>query len=244
MAPSEAFWKIHEGLPRQAPGSDDTTRRLLRLAGSPTGSAIDIGCDQGHATLLLAQSGMTVAAIDTHEPFLEELRSNADGVGMSSNITTRNISMDKLDYPNESFDVIWSEGSAYILGWQKAISEWKRPLKPGGALVVTELCWLTDSPSDEARQFWAEGYPTMLTVHDATEIAVRCGYSVAATYTLPASDWFTYYDPERRKLAQLSEIEDQAMKQAIASVHREIEMYEQHGEEYSYVGFILKKPTN
>lgn len=242
MTLSEAFWKIHTGLPRQAPGSDNTTLRLLELAGNPTGRALDIGCGQGRASLLLAKEGMTVVATDTYQPFLEELGLTVKTEGLSEKITTRNISMDALDYPAESFDLLWSEGSAYILGWEKAISSWKPLLKPKGVLVATECCWLIDTPSEEAKQFWAEGYPTMLSAKAAADVAVRHGYSVVATYTLTASDWFDeYYNPLKSNHVLLAIGADTSMKQAISSGRKEIELYEKHGDEYGYVGFVLKK---
>lgn len=242
MTLNEAFWKIHTGLPRQAPGSNETTLHLLELAGNPKGRGLEIGCGQGRASLLLAGSGITLVATDTHQPFLDELVQAAHAAGLSEKIITQNISMDALDYPNESFDVLWAEGSAYILGWERAIQQWKRLLKPAGVLVATECCWLTNTPSLEAKQFWVKGYPTMLPVEVATEVAARHGYNVIARYTLPASDWFDeYYSPMKNRHTFLSAGADDSLEQAIALGQAEIELYEKHGDEYGYVGFVLKK---
>ena len=71
MTVTESFWRIHNRLPRQAPGSDETSLRLLNVAGNPAGKALDIGCGPGRASLLLAESGLEVVAIDTHQPFLD-----------------------------------------------------------------------------------------------------------------------------------------------------------------------------
>ncbi|NCU38672.1 methyltransferase domain-containing protein [Candidatus Saccharibacteria bacterium] len=64
---------MHSGLNRQTPGSDATTLHLLHLAGNPKGRGLDIGCGQGRASLLLAKSGIQLTAIDTHQPYLDEL---------------------------------------------------------------------------------------------------------------------------------------------------------------------------
>lgn len=242
MTLDDAFWKIHTALPRQAPGSDETTLHLLKLAGNPKGCGLEIGCGQGRASLLLACSGITLVATDTHQPFLDELEQAACAAGLSEKIATQNISMQALDYPDERFDVLWAEGSAYIVGWERAIGSWKRLLKPGGVLVATECCWLTNTPSPEAKQFWANGYPAMLPVEDVANVAVRQGYSVIATYTLPVSDWFDeYYIPMKGRHAFLSAGADDSLKQVIALGRGEIELYEKHGNEYGYVGFVLKK---
>lgn len=149
--------------------------------------------------------------------------------------------MDKLDYPDESFGVVWSEGAAYVIGWEQALMSWKRLVKPGGVLVDTECCWLSESPSDVAVEFWGKNYPRMLTSRAAADVATANGFEVIATYTLPAGDWFDeYYNPIKKRHAMLSEGADEDMKQAIASGRREIELYEKHGDEYGYVGFVLK----
>lgn len=72
MTAAEIFWVAHTGLPREAPGSDATTRLLLRLAGPlpPQPRVIDIGAGTGPASLVLAAEGAKVTAIDTHPPFL------------------------------------------------------------------------------------------------------------------------------------------------------------------------------
>jgi hypothetical protein len=49
-------------------------------------------------------------------------------------------------------DVAWSEGAAYM-GFGEAFTSWSR-LLPGGGMVVTEYCCLTDHPSPDAARFW------------------------------------------------------------------------------------------
>ncbi len=242
MKLNEAFWKILDDLPRQAPGSDATTRFLLGMTGKTSGNCLEIGCGQGRASMLLARTGFDITATDIHQPYLDELEAAAKAAGLKDKISTRNISMDRMDYPDESFEMIWSEGAAYVIGWGRAIGLWKRLLKPGGLLVATECCWLTETPSDEAKQFWAEGYPTMLSVEAAVDTALRQGYTLIDRYILPESDWFDeYYTPMKQKHAMLSIDAGEDMQRAIASGRLEIELYENHGDEYGYVGFIVRK---
>ena len=73
MDATETFWHLHRGLPRQAPGSDATTRRLLSLADPlpAAGEALDLGCGPGRASLVLArETGLHVTAVDTSAEFL------------------------------------------------------------------------------------------------------------------------------------------------------------------------------
>lgn len=241
MSPDDPFWKIHNGLPRQAPGSDATTLHLLDLAGNPKGKGLDIGCGPGRASLLLASAGIELTAIDTHQPFLDELESSARSQGLTDALTIRNIAMEELEYPDDSIDLIWSEGAAYLMGLENAMRTWRPFIKLNGLLVVTECCWLTDTPSPEAREFWDESYPDMPTLAAIAEMATRSGYQVVDAYILPKSDWDEYYLPMKARVASLDSVTDEDMQTTLAKVKREISTYENHLVEYGYAGFVLKK---
>lgn len=157
---TEAFFSLHHNLPRQSPGSDATTRRLLELTGPlpRRPRVLDLGCGPGRAALLLAaEAGAEVTAVDLHRPFLDELREAAGARGLGDRIRTVRADMAELsgpDFPDGSFDLVWAEGSAYNIGFDTALRDWKRLLAPGGSLVVTECVWTTDAPTAEARAFW------------------------------------------------------------------------------------------
>ncbi|MDX3105067.1 class I SAM-dependent methyltransferase, partial [Nonomuraea angiospora] len=141
-----AFYDLHRDLPRQGPGSDATTRRLLALAGPlpDRPRTLDLGCGPGRAALLLAAvAGAQVTAVDTHQPYLDQLRHSAVQRRLEHAITPVNVSMAELPYPDHSFDLIWAEGSVYHLGFDHALRTWRRLLAPGGVLVVTECEWTT-----------------------------------------------------------------------------------------------------
>lgn len=75
----DAFWTLHHGLLRQAPGSDASTRLLLDLARPwpDHPRAVDLGAGPGRSSLVLAAAGAHVTAVDTHGPFLAGLRTAA-----------------------------------------------------------------------------------------------------------------------------------------------------------------------
>lgn len=149
--------------------------------------------------------------------------------------------MDAIGYVPNTFDLIWSEGAAYIIGLERALAEWKQYLKPGGKLVLTEICWLVDKPSPVPKKFWGESYPAMSTAHQARRIMLENGYKIIDEYLLPSSDWFDeYYNPLKIKHKQLSVNANETMKQAITLSRQEVELYERYGSEYGYVGFVLQ----
>ncbi|NEA02118.1 class I SAM-dependent methyltransferase, partial [Streptomyces sp. SID10116] len=192
---SRAFFALHHGLPRQGPGSDDTTRRLLSFVGAlpERPRVLDLGCGPGRSALLLAaEAGAEVTAVDLHEPFLDELRAAADARGLGGSITPVNADMGELPYADGSFDVVWAESSAYSIGFDTALRSWRRLLAPGGALVLTECEWTAAEPSAAARAFWERHY-RLRTGEENVRAATRAGYAVLGAHPQPESDWDEYY---------------------------------------------------
>ncbi len=238
---TSAFWKIHEGLPRQNPGSDPATRSMLRLAGGAKNftNALDIGCGPGRASLVLAEQGIHVTAVDNSKAMLAELAKAAKEL---TTIEVKQADIRTLPFANESFDLIWSEGSIYVLGWEKGLRTWSQYLKPGGMMVITECAWLTATPSDEAKDFWQRAYPAMLNVPTARAIAEKSGLEVVHTYIISDNDWYEeYYNPLMQRHDDLRNETDPAIRQAIAVGRAEIDIRDRHPKEYGYVGFIMKK---
>src|SRR5277367_1516248 len=180
-----------EGLPRQAPGSAGTTLRALGLVRSlPTRPRIlDVGCGPGAQTIELARAtGGSIAAVDIRQRFLDELTERAAAAGVLPQITTVNASMLEMDFVYESFDLIWSEGAIYIAGFAHGLAVWRRFLKPGGWIAVTELTWLEPEPPDEAVEFWARNYPAMGTIERNCQVITEAGYTDADGFVLPEKD--------------------------------------------------------
>ncbi|MFI0986472.1 GNAT family N-acetyltransferase [Streptomyces exfoliatus] len=237
----DSFFALHHGLPRQGPGSDTTTRRLLALAGKlpERPRVLDLGCGPGRSALLLAaEAGAEVTAVDTHEPFLAELRRSAADRGLDGSIHTLRADMGALPFPDGSFDLVWAESSVFVLGFDRALAEWRRLLAPGGTLVLTECVWTTEEPGPVARAFWEEHY-TLRTVAGNAAAAVAAGYHVLGTVPQPESDWDEYYGP----LAAHADAADTTlpgMAEAVAGARTEIALRREHGSDYGYAGFALR----
>ncbi|MEJ8638660.1 bifunctional class I SAM-dependent methyltransferase/N-acetyltransferase [Streptomyces sp. MS2.AVA.5] len=240
----DAFFALHHGLPRQGPGSDDTTRRLLALASlaGPLPAAprvLDLGCGPGRAALLLAaEAGATVTAVDLHQPFLDELRQSAEARGLGGAIRTVAADMADLPFPDGSFDLVWAESSAYSIGFDTALRRWRRLLAPGGALVVTECEWTTGTPSADARAFWDQHYP-LRTSGENIAAAVEAGYHVLGVHRQPESDWEEYYGPLGAR-ADAADPSAPGMAEALAATREEIAVRRDLGTEYGYTGYALR----
>ena len=111
---------IFEGLPRQGPGSDESTALACSFIPPDRrkGTILDIGCGSGMQTLTLARMcpDCLVTATDIHQPFLDELDIRAQNAGLDGRIVTRRASMDTLPFDEGTFDIIWAEGSVFVIG--------------------------------------------------------------------------------------------------------------------------------
>ena len=242
---NDVFFEIHSDLPREAPGSDACTARALAMIPDlPDAPAtLDIGCGPGAQTLVLArQTGGHVTAIDTHQPYLHELARRAERAGLSHRINPPNASMSALDFAAGQFDLIWSEGAIYIMGFQEGLEAWRRFLKPGGALAVTEVSWLADDPPDEPWRFWQAGYPAMKTVDENIALVEAAGYRSIGHFALPESAWWDdYYTPIEHRLATLRrQYRDDAEALAVLDEEaQEIDLYRRFSAFYGYVFYIM-----
>ena len=168
---------LHKGGYRQGPGSDRNTELAVDLAGIDRDAplqVVDIGCGTGAATLVLARLlNAEVTAVDFLEDFLDVLESRADVAGVSDRITAICASMEAMPFESGQFDVIWSEGAIYNLGFERGASEWSRFLKPGGVLVASEITWTTDRRPVELQSHWDAAYPEIDTA--SSKLAVLQG---------------------------------------------------------------------
>lgn len=248
----DLFLELHRGLPRQAPGSAASTCRALKIAGAfpACPKILDLGCGPGAQSLDLArETGGVVTCVDNLGPFLGELAVRAAGAGLAEQIAPVLGDMAALpeSVPPGTYDLVWSEGAIYNMGFDAGIKAWQRYLIPGGALAVSELCWLVDEESvpQPARAFWKAHYPAMRTV-DANRNAMQAaGCEVLGNFTLPPEEWWdSYYAPLLEKLAafEAKYAGDEAALAVASMERREIELYREHGDAYGYVFFVGRIP--
>nr|MBN2277238.1 class I SAM-dependent methyltransferase [candidate division Zixibacteria bacterium] len=205
----------------------------------------DIGCGTGISTILLAKElDAKITAVDFLQEFLDELQIRAENNGVAEQITTLNCSMDALPFSDEEFDVIWSEGAIYNMGFEAGVAAWRRFLKPGGKLVVSEITWLSASRPSELQSHWDEEYPEIDVASAKIGILERHGYIPEAYFFLPPHCWFeNYYRPMQDRLDAFLKRHGQSeqAKAIVEAEHHEIALYEKYGEYYSYGVYIAKK---
>lgn len=245
-----ALFMLFSELPREGVGSDDVTRKAISLLPSLPSSPniLDIGCGSGKQTLVLAQELQTpITAIDISETFLQRLEHSAASLGLSELIKTRCADMASLSDTPDSVDLIWAEGSIFVVGFANGLKLWYPLLSQRGLLVVSECSWLIDNPPSEASVFWQQAYPEMATVNKNIETANKIGFQVFNQFTLPDSAWWDeYYNPLRARITKLRSlaVDNQDLAQVIKQSEREMEIFANYGDSYGYVFYLMQKINN
>jgi hypothetical protein len=189
--------------------------------------------------------------VDNHQPFLEQLQKRAKAAALSAQITTANESMFALPFPEHSFDLLWSEGAIYIIGFEQGLRTW-RPLlhspnpvlgKHGGYLAVTEISWLKPNPPGEVYAYWMANYPGMRSIDENLKTVQTAGYREIGHFTLPPSSWWTdYYYPIEARLPMLRE-KYCGHTEAIAvldETQKEIDIYRKYCDWYGYIFYVMQ----
>ena len=147
---------LHKDGARQGPGGDHETSLAVALSGLRGKADLriaDIGCGTGASTLVLARElDAHITAVDFLPEFLDRLEDAAGRSGFADRITTLAASMESLPFAPAAYDAIWSEGAIYNMGFAKGLQVWKKFLKPGGYLAVSEAAQPPSATLGDRRQ--------------------------------------------------------------------------------------------
>jgi len=247
MEGMEYFYELFEALPRCGPGENESTRRAFNIIPklSKQPFVLDIGCGPGVQTLDLAKiSNGKIIALDNHQTFLDKLMKTARYEGLAEIIIPKNISMLDMDFDENTFDIIWSEGALYFMGFQNGLRRCHQLLKNDGYLAVTEVVYLVPNPPAPVTQFFENEYPDIKDVKSKIELIQNEGFHLISNFTLPESAWLdSYYLPMEEELSRLNK-KYRGNKIALGvfkDLRNEINFYKKYSEFYGYEFFIMQK---
>ena len=134
---------------------------------------LDIGCGTGVPTIELATlSDGHVIGIDIDVTSLNLLQRKIEEMGLNNRVSVIKGSMLIMDFPEESFDIIWAEGSIFVIGFEKSIKKWRRFLKPNGFLVIH------DENKDKTKK---------------VGLITKYGYTLIAQFEISENLWWREY---------------------------------------------------
>lgn len=234
----ELLFRFFEDLRMLGPGDNQITKEIIQsLPLSYDPAILDIGSGKGRQTRILAETcqNSRIIPTDVYIPYLQSIR---DIPGASPTCAA----MESLPFTKETFDLIWSEGAIYIMGFSPAISAWKPLLKRDGYLAISEICWHKTNPPDNLRKFWEEEAPGIATEEDRIRDAEKAGYTVIISRRLPMKAWEDYYRPVTARIREWRErYNDAEINLFLESMEKEVEIFRKYSSYYGYTFFILKK---
>jgi len=242
----ELFFELHQNLPREGPGRNEYTQQAFSMVPPiDQPDILDIGCGPGMQTIELAHlSKGNIIGIDIHKLYLQDLMNRIKQAQLHSTITPMMMSMDALAFPHQSFDIIWAEGSIFIIGFEQGLKHWRPYIKSDGYLVIHEMCWLKPHPPQEIEKYWQRVYSGIQTIDKALEVISSIGYQVLGYFPLPEDAWWElYYEPLEKRI-QLLEKKYHSNKKALHQLHQEqeeIDLYRKYYQWYGSVFYILQK---
>lgn len=241
------FYTVFESLPRQGPGCAGATRKAFSfLPPLPSDANIlDVGCGSGTQTRdLAALTTGTITAVDNHQPFLDRIDAWIGKTGIAHRVKTVCASMDALPFEKGQFDLIWSEGAIFIVGFEQGLNLWKPFLKKGGFMVVSDADWFESNPPKELMDWWeSEGY-VPVPEEEMKERVKRAGLRLIATYRLPEAGWWdNYHVPMLARVAEFRKTHgsDPANAALLDSFEHEADMYRKYKRWYGYTFFVMQK---
>ncbi len=242
---SHPLFRLFEMVDRLGPGSPgDTIRAWSALAPPPKARVVEMGAGAGAATrVLLAHTDAVMTAIDQHGPFLERLFAWARAQGVSDRLDTVVADMASPPVEPASVDVVWSEGAAYAIGFERALKTWRPLLVEDGSLALSELVWRTECPPEAARTFFADEYPAMTHPKQCVAVARRCGYRVVDDFFVSAEGWESYYTPLLSQVDRFeaAAAEEPGVAEVVAAIRAEGQVYRDYGDSFGYLFLALKK---
>lgn len=243
---SDIHKELHASLDFSSPERLGFTRRAFQLLPrlqSP--DILDVACGRGGPALELAK--MTtgqITAIDIDEVALSEVTRRFEQEGLPERVRVLNCSVHHMDFPDESFDIIWAEACIHIVGFERGLDEWRRFLKPRSFLVVHEMAWLRPDPPDGIAAYWRKVFPGIRTVLEyATAIPLH-GYDLKGHFALPEDFWWRdYYGPLESRIGELREKhgKDREIVAQLNEEQRQVDLYKRYSRWFGSAFFVMQR---
>ncbi len=239
--------EFFSSIERQGPGSPEVTLKALSFIDNLTKDSLiaDIGCGTGGQTITLAKHIQgKITALDLFPGFIDKLNHNVKQLGLQDKVKGIVGSMENLPFKEEELDLIWSEGAIYNIGFERGLNEWRKYLKTGGYIAISESSWFTDERPSEINDFWMNAYPEIDLIPNQVAKIHKAGYLPVAMFILPETCWIDHYFIPKIAAEEIflnTNSGNQTAEEFITSQRYEAELYNKYKAYYGYSFFIAKK---
>jgi len=110
---------------------------VIKQLGDLTGKKVlELGCGAGEGSVYFATKGADAVATDISSGMVEVVHRVAAKYGVQ--VQAHRMTAEKIEYPDQSFDVVYGNGVLHHVDFHKAVQEASRVLRPGGKAVFIE----------------------------------------------------------------------------------------------------------
>lgn len=241
------FFEIYQNLKRQGPGDKASTHKafnILNINGNNL-NLLDVGCGGGQQTIDLSEIFLgNITAVDNYEMFRNEFNNKFSNHKAFNRINFKLGDMNNLEEEKEFYDIIWSEGAIYIMGFENGLTKWKEFLKPNGYIVVSHIAWLKDDIPKELYDYWIKEYSEFTYIKNNIDTIKQSGYKFIDSFILPNSSWTIEYYTDIVKSIELFEKKYTNNQEALSVseiMKYEIDIFNKYKDYFGYVFFIMQK---
>lgn len=226
--------KVMRQTERSTAGSEQTARKVLELLGKRDfKNALFLGDDSFTPKLIEDECGCRVTAT-YHEDYRAE---NAAAAGLSAKL----VGAFEFVETDGGWELVWYNGNTEPDGVPRRLESLFSSLKSQGLAVFRTLCWLID-PSPDTRSYVNRKFGRPEPFDRVLSEAKEVGFKILDFYIAPKTDWTKGF---YRRIAEIMKalegsLEDD-VQSGIGELNKEMNMFELHSEEYSYVYYILRR---
>ncbi|MDH4209843.1 MAG: class I SAM-dependent methyltransferase [candidate division WOR-3 bacterium] len=201
------------------------TRKAFRMLPELDGpNIIDVGCGTGVVTLELARlSNGRVVGVDIDQTALDRLKSSVEQVDFGYRVSVVKCSMCDMKFAANSFDIIWSEGSIFVIGFEQGLARWRNFIRADGFLVV---------------------HARMIDIEERVRMIPKYGYCLLKNFFVPKDAWWNgYYGPLERHLDGLLHgcKKDTDVLPLLKKIQKEIDEFKTNPEYQGSVFYLCQK---
>lgn len=162
-----------------SPGGLSTTAefsKLLRL--QPDQSVLDVGCGVGGGAVYMARTyGCYVYGIDLSVNMVLTALEKAAATGNGDKISFEVSDATKRDFPDESFDAIFSRDALVHIEDKAALfARFYKVLKAGGRILISDYCKSESPASDDFAAYVAGRRYTLHTIDEYKKLLEAAGF--------------------------------------------------------------------
>lgn len=221
------------GLERPTAGSESTAREVLKLCGELSARRVLFVGDDAQTPKIIenaTKSRVFAGYAEQHrvERALEQ--------GLDAHL----VMPFELPRAEGGWEFLWYNGLTEPDGVSRRLEELKNIIKSGGTAVFRTLCYLIE-PSPDTRCYVERRFGQPEELDRVLREGKEKGLSVRDFYIAPKSDWtHGLYEPLKAAVRELnSTLGDDEETAGIAELNKEMDMFELHSEEYSFVYYIF-----